>query len=327
MKKKNHFTYIWETTSLQYFVVFPSCHFTEYIFIYFWPYYICKSSSCPSLQTACIYLKHEAIFSSTAHSGPNLTVTRLLFALGKGQRDDPQNKLDTKAKILFLNSPMLKKKHRMSLHFPFPLPTAENMDVVGATLDHSGHGTPLGTGRAIGQSSLPLWCHEASILITWRLGLFMLGLLVQFSSVQSLSHVWLCYPLDHSTPGFPVHHQLLKFTQARVHRVSDAYNHLIPCGPVLLLLSIFPSIRVFSSESALCIRWPSIGVSASTSVLPMNIQDWSLGWTGWISLQSKGLSRVFFNTTVQSHQFFALSFLYGPTLISIHDYWKNHSLD
>ena len=65
-----------------------------------------------------------------------------------------------------------------------------------------------------------------------------------------------------------------------------------------------PSIRVFSSESTLHMRWPNIGVSASTSVLPMNTQDWSLEWTGWISLQSKGLSRVFSNTTVQKDQFF-----------------------
>ena len=75
-------------------------------------------------------------------------------------------------------------------------------------------------------------------------------------------------------------------------------------------------------------------VSASASVLPMNTQDWSpLGRTGWISLQSKGLSRVFSNTTVQKHQFFrsinfsVLSFLHSPTLTSIHDHWKNHSLD
>ena len=65
------------------------------------------------------------------------------------------------------------------------------------------------------------------------------------------------------------------------------------------------SIRVFSNESALHIRWPKYWISASTSVLPMNTQDWSpLGWTDWISLQSKGLSRVFSNTTVQKHQFF-----------------------
>ena len=70
-------------------------------------------------------------------------------------------------------------------------------------------------------------------------------------------------------------------------------NHLILCCPLLLLPSIFPSIRVFSNESALHIRWPSIGVSASISVLPMNTQDWSpLGWTGWIPLQSKGLSSL-----------------------------------
>ena len=70
----------------------------------------------------------------------------------------------------------------------------------------------------------------------------------------------------------------------------------------------------------------SIGVSAS--VLPMNIQDWfPLGWTGWISLQSKGLSRVFSNTTVQKHQFFCTQFLCSPTLTSIHENWKIHSFD
>ena len=83
-------------------------------------------------------------------------------------------------------------------------------------------------------------------------------------------------------------------------------SHGILCRPLLLLPPIHPSIRVFSNESTLRIRWPkSIGVSASTSVLSMNTQDWSpLEWTGWISLQSKGLSRVFSNTTVQKHQFF-----------------------
>ena len=72
----------------------------------------------------------------------------------------------------------------------------------------------------------------------------------------------------------------------------------------------------------------SIEVSALASVLPMNTKDWStLGWTGWISLQSKGLSRVFSNTTLQKHQFFSTSFSYSPTLTSIHDYWKNHSFE
>ena len=82
-------------------------------------------------------------------------------------------------------------------------------------------------------------------------------------------------------------------------------NHLILCHPLLLLPSIFPSIRVFSNDQLFASGSQSIGVSASTSVLPMNTQDWSpLGWTGWISLQSRGLSRVFSNTTVQKHQFF-----------------------
>ena len=84
-------------------------------------------------------------------------------------------------------------------------------------------------------------------------------------------------------------------------------NHLILCHPLLLLPAIPPSIRVFSNESALHTRLPkNWSLSASTSVLPMNIRDWSpLGWTGWISLQSKGLSRVFSNTTVQKHPFFS----------------------
>ena len=82
-------------------------------------------------------------------------------------------------------------------------------------------------------------------------------------------------------------------------------NHLILCHPLLLLPSIFHSIRVFSNESALCNSWPNNGVSASTSVLSLNIQGWfPLEWTGWIFLQPKGLSRVFSNTTVQKHHFF-----------------------
>ena len=82
-------------------------------------------------------------------------------------------------------------------------------------------------------------------------------------------------------------------------------SHLILCRPLLLLPSIFPSIGVFSKESVFPSGGKSIGASASASVLPMNIQDWfPLGWTGWISLQSKGLSRVFSNSTVQNWQFF-----------------------
>ena len=106
------------------------------------------------------------------------------------------------------------------------------------------------------------------------------------------------------------------------------YNHLILCRPLLLLPSIFPSIRVFSNESVLCIRWTKYW-SFSFSISPSNEYPGliPLGWTGWISLQSKGLSRVFSNTTQESSppQFkstnsSALSPLYSPTLTSIHDY-------
>ena len=102
-------------------------------------------------------------------------------------------------------------------------------------------------------------------------------------------------------------------------------NYLILCHPLLLPPSMFASIKVFSNESILHIRWPNIGFSVSASVLPMNIQYWfHLGLTGWISLQSKGLSRVFSNTTVRKHQFFGAQL---SLLTCIHDYWKNHSLD
>ena len=102
-------------------------------------------------------------------------------------------------------------------------------------------------------------------------------------------------------------------------------NHLILCRLLLLPPSIFPSIRVFSNESALHIRWPKYW-SFSFSVSPSNeysgLISFRMDWL--ISLQSKGLSRVFSNTTVQKHQFF---FLCSVTLTSIHDHWKNHSFD
>ena len=128
-----------------------------------------------------------------------------------------------------------------------------------------------------------------------------------------------------SLPGFPVLPQLPELAQTHVCQVGDAIqpSHLL--SSFLLLLPIFPSIRVFSKESVLYIRWPTIGVSASASVLPKNIQDrFPLWLTALISLKSKGFSRVFSNTTVQKHQFFGAQ-LYDPTLTSIHDYWKNHT--
>ena len=139
---------------------------------------------------------------------------------------------------------------------------------------------------------------------------------MNLSWVQSLSRVWLFVTpwTACSTPGLPVHYQLPGFTQTHVHWVDDAIQPSHPLSPLLLLPSIFPSIRVFSNESALRIRWPkywnfSISISPSkvqrTSKEILPNQDWFLlGWTGWIYLLSKGLSRVFSNTTVQKHQFF-----------------------
>ena len=90
----------------------------------------------------------------------------------------------------------------------------------------------------------------------------------------------------------------------------------------------FPTSESFPLSQLFTSGGQSIGVSASTSVLPMNTQDWSsLGWTGWISLQSKGLSRVFSTPQFKSINYSALSFLHSPTLTAIHDHWKNHSLD
>ena len=96
--------------------------------------------------------------------------------------------------------------------------------------------------------------------------------------------------------------------------------------PFFSCLQSFPASGSFLMSQLFPSGGQSIGVSASASVLPKNIQGWfPLGLTSLISLQSKGLSRVFSNTPVQKHHSSALSFLYGPTLTSIHDHWKNHS--
>ena len=112
--------------------------------------------------------------------------------------------------------------------------------------------------------------------------------------------------MDYSTSGFPVHHQLLELTQTQViaswchSTISSSVSLLSSC------LQSFPASGSFQISPLFASGGQSIGVSASASVLPMNIQDrFPLGWSGWISLQSKGLSRVFSNTTVQKHQFFA----------------------
>ena len=105
-------------------------------------------------------------------------------------------------------------------------------------------------------------------------------------------------------------------------------SHLIFCRHLLFLPPIPSSTRVFSNESTFRMRWPKYW-SVSFSISPSNEHPERifLGWTGWISLQSKGLSRVFSNTTFKSINFSTLSFLHSPPLTSIHDHWKNHSLD
>ena len=93
-------------------------------------------------------------------------------------------------------------------------------------------------------------------------------------------------------------------------------------------LQSFPASGSFQMSQIFTWGGQSIGVSASTSVLPMNTQDrFPLRWTGWISLQSNGLSRVFSNITIQKHQFIWNRFPLGPMLTSTHHHWKNHSLD
>ena len=139
---------------------------------------------------------------------------------------------------------------------------------------------------------------------SWNVSLILIS--VQFSSVQWLSRVQLF-----ATPWITARQASLSITNSRsspkpmsIESVMPS-SHLILCHPLLLLPSIPPSIRAFPMSQLFTWGGQSIGVSALTSVLPMNTQDWPpLGWTGWISLQSKGLSRVFFNTTVQKHQFF-----------------------
>ena len=129
---------------------------------------------------------------------------------------------------------------------------------------------------------------------------------VQFGSVAQ-SYLTLCNPVDSSTLGFPVHHQLLEPTQTHVHHVNDTIQPSYPLVvPFSSCLQAFPKSGSFPvSHRFFTSGGQSIGVSASVSVLPVNVQYWlPLGWTGWISLQSKGLSGVFSNTTVQKHQFF-----------------------
>ena len=172
----------------------------------------------------------------------------------------------------------------------------------------------------------PAWTCLIKLIISW---VIYMNLLYLIRSIQSLSRVWLF-----ATPWAAAGQAFLSITSPRsllelvyIESVISS-NSLILCHPLLLLPSIFPRIRVFFMSQLFASGGQSIGISALASVLPMNIQDrFLLLRKGWISLKSKGLSRVFSNSTAQKHQSSAFSFLYGPTLTSIHDHWKNHSLD
>jgi len=142
--------------------------------------------------------------------------------------------------------------------------------------------------------------------IIWKKNIYIYNW-ITFSSAQSCPT--LCDPMDCSTPGLPVHYQLPEFTQTHVHWVGDAIQPSHPVIPFFSRLQSFPVSGSFPMSQLFVSGGQSIGVSASALVLPKNIQDWfPLECTGWIFLLSKGLSRVFSNTTVQKHQFFSTQF-------------------
>ena len=148
-------------------------------------------------------------------------------------------------------------------------------------------------------------------------------------SVQSLSYVWLFQPHgpQHTRPPSPsptpgVHPNSCPLSRWCHPAISSSVVPFSPCP------QSFPASRSFQISQLFASGGQSIGVSASASVLPMNTQDWSpLGWTGWISLQFKGLSGSSPTPQFKSINSSPLGYLYSTTLTSIHDYWKNHSLD
>ena len=143
-----------------------------------------------------------------------------------------------------------------------------------------------------------------------------------FSSVQLLSRVWLF-----ATPWTAARQASLSITNSqsllKLMSIESVMlsNHLILCHPLSSRLQSFPASGSFPMSQFLALNGWSIGVSAAASVFPINIQDWfPLGWTGWISLQSKGLSRVFSHTTVQKHQFFGAQLSFSsPRQDQIHN--------
>ena len=151
--------------------------------------------------------------------------------------------------------------------------------------------------------------------------------IVKFSSVTQ-SYLTLCNPMDCSTTGLPVHHQLPEFTQTHVHWVMLPSNHLILCHPLLLLSSSFPESGSFRMSQFFISCGQSIGISASASVLPMNIQD-SFLLNGMFGSPCGPRDSQESSSTPQFKDInsLALSFLYSPTLTFIYEYWKKHSFD
>ena len=167
-----------------------------------------------------------------------------------------------------------------------------------------------------GKTEVPAWSNEATglqlngrdphtlrMLLRYSVYWFWFKCSCCFCSVAQ-SCLTLCNPMDCSTPGFPVLHHIPELAQTHVHGVSDAIQPSHPVIPFSSCVQSFPASGSFLMSWLFASGGQSIGASASASVIPVNIQDWlPLGLTGWISSQSKGLSRVF-NTTVQKHQFF-----------------------
>ena len=152
--------------------------------------------------------------------------------------------------------------------------------------------------------------------------------IVQFSSVAQ-SCPTLCDPMDHSMPGLPIYHQLLEFTQTHVHQVGDAIQPFHALSSPSPPPSIFASIRVFSNESALRIRWLkywSFSFNISPSYEHPGLISFRMDWFDLLAVQGT-LKNLLQHHSSKSISSSVLSFLYNPTLTSIHDHWKNHSLD
>ena len=146
--------------------------------------------------------------------------------------------------------------------------------------------------------------------------------------VQLLSHIWLCNPTDCSMSGFPVLHRLLSLLKLMCIESMMPSNHLILCHPLLLLPSVFPSIRVFFNESDLYIRWPkywSFSFSISSSSEYSGLISFMTDWFDFLAVQ--GTLMIFSSTTIWRHHFFGAQPPLWSNPTSINDYWKNHSFD